>query len=129
MIGFFKNLFVGEPATADPLPPISLATEAMSALGFHDITRAAALADLRNIREELAANIEAETKALASIDEHLAREELAYGAPEPVLPNPYGLPTGAVLLSSDGAVEYTEAPVEEPKRKRTKREPELAAAE
>ena len=65
----------------EPLPsrPISLADEATSALGFHDAMRATTIDTLRNYREELAANIAAETNALAVIDEQLAREELAFG--------------------------------------------------
>jgi len=59
------------------LPCISLADEAVSAVGFHDAMRAQALTDLRALRSRLAANIDAETKALAVVDEQIAREERA----------------------------------------------------
>jgi hypothetical protein len=67
------NLF-GRKAQIE-LPPISLADEAISMVGFHDAMRAQSLCDLREWRRKLASNIEAETKALAAVDEQIAREE------------------------------------------------------
>lgn len=57
--------------------PVTLADEAMSAVGFQDAMRAQALAELRDLRARLASNIAAETKALAIVDEQIAREERA----------------------------------------------------
>lgn len=70
MFSFFRNPPV-------ELPAISLADEAVSAVGFQDAMRAQGLSDLRALRSRLAANISAETKALAVVDEQIAREERA----------------------------------------------------
>ena len=53
--------------------PVTLADEAMSAVGFQDAMRAQALTELRDLRARLASNIAAETKALAIVDEQIAR--------------------------------------------------------
>lgn len=70
MFRFYRN----PPAE---LPAVSLADEAVSAVGFQDAMRAQGLSDLRALRSRLAANISAETKALAVVDEQIAREERA----------------------------------------------------
>ncbi|MFC5385165.1 hypothetical protein ACFPLB_04195 [Aquamicrobium segne] len=59
------------------LPDVSLADEAVSAVGFQDAMRAQGLSDLRELRTRLSANISAETKALAVVDEQISREERA----------------------------------------------------
>lgn len=59
------------------LPSVTLADEAISQVGFQDAMRAQGLSELRDMRARLAANISAETKALAVVDEQIAREERA----------------------------------------------------
>lgn len=56
---------------------VTLADEAISQVGFQDAMRAQGLSELRDMRARLAANISAETKALAVVDEQIAREERA----------------------------------------------------
>lgn len=64
---------------AAELPPVSLADEAVSVVGFHDAQRAEGIARMEELDSRLEANIRREMAALSDLRAELARERAAEG--------------------------------------------------
>ncbi len=66
---------------APELPAPSLSDVALEIIGYHDAMAANTYQEMLQQREALATNIERETKALAALDEALARVGQSLGQP------------------------------------------------
>lgn len=76
-----KLLDFRKPDATLELSAPSLSDEAISLIGFHDAMAATAYQQMLDQREALATNIERETRALAALDEALARVGQSLGQP------------------------------------------------